>query len=120
MLAPRTARDLQINFALCPADTMTSQGLYEGEITIEKVPRQYHVELLNLIKGFGSRAYTRDCQDRIIDIKKKGNNFVVTTTENQLAQKLAKKIKQVFNKVDLTISHSREPYEVERIIIKFR
>ncbi|GMQ95377.1 MAG: hypothetical protein BMS9Abin13_490 [Patescibacteria group bacterium] len=108
-----------VRLVVCPADKMIAEGLYEGEIRLVNVPKKYESELLNLVAGYGARARKRDPQDRIIEIKKAKNGFVVTTTENQLAIKLAKKIKGVFNKVDIVISHSHEPYEVERMRVTF-
>lgn len=119
LLTPREARRLKITFTLCPADKMIVDGLYEGELLIENAPPRLHLELLNLIKQFGARAYARDCQHRIIGIRRVKNVFIVTTTENQLAQKLARKIKDVFNKVTLAVSHSREPHETERVRATF-
>lgn len=105
----------KVRFVVCPADKMVAKGLYEGEIRIQKVPEKFEAELLNLITNYGERALKRDPQDRIIDIKKVKAGFVITTTENQIAVRLAKKIKSVFNKVELTIGHSADPNEVVRI-----
>jgi len=118
-LSPREARKLNVEFRLCPACKMISERLYEGKLTIENVPNKFRVELLNLIKSFGKRAEQIDSQHRLIEIGHERGNIVVTTTENQLAAKLAKKIKGVFNKVDVRFSHSKEPYEVERVRVKF-
>lgn len=100
---------------LCPACSMTKQGLYEGELMVERFPARFHEELFNLIFNFGNRATKRDPQDRIIAVSKDGGRFRITTTENQLADRLGKKIKEVFNSVALDIKHSREPYEVDRV-----
>ncbi|MBI4120749.1 MAG: hypothetical protein HY457_00630 [Parcubacteria group bacterium] len=118
-LAPAEAKKLNINFVLCPADVMAEQGLYEGELTISNVPKESEVELLNLIKNFGRRAELRDVLDRILAVKKQGSGYRVTTTENQLAGKLARKIKDVFKKIDLSFRYSKEPFEVERIQVRF-
>lgn len=119
LISPREARRLKIAFTLCPADKMIADGLYEGEVVIKNAPPHLHLELLNLIKGFGARAYARDNQHRIIGIRRSKNTFIVTTTENQLAQKLARKIKDAFNKVARTVAHSEEPYETERARVTF-
>lgn len=117
--AQPTGSGSSVHFKICPACTMIGKNLYEGEIIIEKVPARFEFELVHLITGFGARATKRDPQDRIIEVKKQKNGYRVTTTENQLAVKLAKKIKAVFNHVDVSISYSDEPYEVSRVRVTF-
>ncbi|MBU4353483.1 hypothetical protein L6251_01875, partial [Candidatus Parcubacteria bacterium] len=106
-------------FVLCPACDMITKKLYEGDIIIENMPVKYESELAHLIAAYGARAQKRDPQDRVIAIEKRNSGFRVTTTENQLAVRLAKKIKEVFKKADIEIAHSEEPFEVGRIRIKF-
>lgn len=107
-------------FILCPADKMITQGLYEGEIQIQNVPEKYEVELLHLVANYGARAKMRDPQDRIIEIQKTKEGLRITTTENQLAVQLAKKLKSVFKGMKISsIKYSREPYEVARVRASF-
>lgn len=101
--------------AMCPACMMAKDGLYEGEATLEGFPSRFDDEILHLFRGFGSRAVSLDPQDRILEIRKKAGKWRVRTTENQLSTKIAKKVRDTFNTVELNISHSKEPYEVERI-----
>lgn len=109
-----------VHLDLCPACKMVREGVFEGEIRIENVPQKYHGELVNLIVSFGRKATKRDPEDRIIEIEREGRDgFRVTTTENRLAVALSKKVKQVFKKVDVAISYSREPFEVTRTRIIF-
>lgn len=105
---------------LCPACTMIHEHEFEGELLVEKVPVQYRENLINLIKNYGSRERRKDAQHRIIGIEEIKNGYRVTTSENQLVDRLAKKIKEVLNSVDVHISHSREPYEVDRVRVIFR
>ncbi len=58
--------------------------------------------------------------DRLINLKKTEGGFIATTTENQLAVKLAKKIKDVFKKVDYKISYSSSPSDVAYITLNFK
>jgi len=114
------ARKLRVSIALCPADQMIERKLYEGELTIEGFSGKSTNELLRLIRAYGDRAFKRDCQHRVIGVERqKGGRIRVTTTENQLAAKLAKKIKDVFNTVTVRTSYSKEPHEVERVYLKF-
>lgn len=103
----------------CPACTTIKEHLYEGELFLEEFPDHLRIELLRLVHNFGERATARDPQDRIIDVKETARGYRVTTTENQLANRLAKKIKDVFNTVKIHFSHSEEPYEVDRIHVTF-
>ncbi len=104
---------------ICPACSMVKDHLYEGELFVEEFPNRHKTELLNLIHKFGERALERDPQDRIIQIEETIKGFRITTTENQLANRLAKKIRDVFNTVKIDFSHSKEPYKVDRIHVTF-
>lgn len=107
--------------AHCPACRMIQSRKYEGVLTIDNIPGRFQNELYHLIKAFSKRAYDKDCQHRLIAINKQGaSTWMVTTTENQLANKLAQKIKDVFDKVEVKISYSEHPDDVERIRINFR
>lgn len=83
---------------LCPACSMTKNGQYEGRVQIKNIPKEYEVGVGEIIKEFGEGAYKRDAMHRIIKTEKVGADWVVTTTENQLASKLAKKIQETFPK----------------------
>ena len=78
-------------------------------------------DLNKLIKNFCQRAFERDPLHRLIDIKNDSGNLTATTTENQLAVKLAKKIKEVFgkNKVQVKISYSPSPSDAVYVKINF-
>ena len=105
----------------CPACKMIGEHQYEGIVVIESIPRKYQNELFHMINGYGLRAYKKDCQHRIIAITKEEQaKWIVMTTENQLAAKLGKKIKEVFDKVEVKTSYSTEPDDVERVFVKFR
>lgn len=107
-------------FVICPACSMKKYNLYEGEVLVHQVPEKYEQELVNLINAYGKRSLVQDSQHRILKVEKRGVSYRVTTSENQLAAKLAKKIKEVFRSIsDLRISHSKEPYAVERAVLIF-
>ncbi|MDP3880765.1 MAG: hypothetical protein Q8Q32_01100 [bacterium] len=100
---------------ICPACKMIRNGLFEGELFVESIPKKYRKELLRLIKNYGKRDSEMDPQNRIIAIEEMDGEIRITTTENQLANRLAKKIKGAFNKVKVDISFSEDPYEVNRV-----
>lgn len=111
--------DTLVNFTLCPACQMIKNKQFEGKITILNIPEELSEELVNLIKGFCGRAYSRDPMDRLIELKKSKGKMVVTTTENQLANKLAKKIKDTFNKVKVKTTFSKDPSDFADIRVEF-
>lgn len=115
-----TAHKEGVHFVMCPACTMITKKLYEGEIVIHGVPAARETELMHMIASFGARAQEIDPQDRIIAIEhtKKGE-LRITTTENQLAQKIAKKIKSSFKKTTMHIGHSKEPFEFMSVQMQF-
>jgi hypothetical protein len=105
----------------CPACKMIADHQYEGMITIENIPGHYETELLRLVKAYTHRAYQKDCQHRLIAVHQDApHTWRVTTTENQLAVKLARKVRSVFNKVTLNVSFSKEPDDVERVTVRFQ
>lgn len=111
--------DLPVKFSLCPACKMISNGQFEGEIIIKNVPEKNFNDLTHLIEAFCHRAFEKDPMDRLASLKKTKGGFIATTTENQLAVKLAKKIKDVFKKVDYKISYSSSPSDVVYIKMGF-
>ncbi|PIP73827.1 MAG: hypothetical protein COW88_00745 [Candidatus Lloydbacteria bacterium CG22_combo_CG10-13_8_21_14_all_47_15] len=104
----------------CHACTMVREHTFEGELFLEKVPERFREELMNLIRHFGEHARANDPQDRIIAVEDTDTGYRITTTENQLADRLAKKIKDAFNTADIHFTHSKEPFEVDRIRVIFR
>jgi|SRR3989344_5017089 len=111
--------DSAVSFRRCPACEMIKAHQFEGRIRITGVPDNLMAELLNLIKGFGERAREADPLDRVIDIKKTKENLLVTTTENQLANKLAKKIQNTFNGVRVRTTFSKAPSDFVDIKVEF-
>lgn len=86
---------------------------------ILNVPNKKLSELKKMISAYCERAYRMDPMHRLISMNGNARKLIVTVTENQLAQKLAHKIKDVFNKVKIKISHSKEPSDVIYIKIDF-
>lgn len=118
-IADRENKDIPIHFALCPACAMIKNKQYEGKIIIKNIPAPQKKDLLNLIKGYCDRAFSRDPLDRLIGVVQDGNSLIVTVTKNQLARRLAKKIKDAFNKVKIFNPNLREPGDVANITVEF-
>ena len=118
-------KDVPIKFVLCPACQMIKNKQYEGRIVIKNVPEKSGVKLEELINEFCRRAYDRDPMDRLIEIKKSHSTssgqavWEVTTTENQLANKLAQKIKSSFSGVKTKTKFNKEPSDVVEVIADF-
>jgi len=102
----------------CPACQMKKQNVFEGEIVISGATPEQSQEIQNLARNFDSRAKQEDPQDRILSIEDK-KTLRITTSENQMAEKMGKKIAESFKRSTIAISHSKEPYEVSRITINF-
>ncbi|MCX6737847.1 MAG: NMD3-related protein [Candidatus Parcubacteria bacterium] len=104
---------------ICPACQMIQSHRYEGEIIIENIPDNKKEEIENLISNFSETAFERDPMDRIISIQTVAKGMLrILTTENQMAEQLAKKIKQTFKgKVSFMFS-KRESTLRARIILQ--
>ncbi|MEK7654045.1 MAG: hypothetical protein AAB345_02060 [Patescibacteria group bacterium] len=113
-------KDVPVKFALCPACEMIKNHQYEGRITIKNLPAGSERSLQELAEGFGRRAHDQDPMHRLISIKKLGNgNWEITTTENEMANKLAHKIKTSFSHVKSRTHFAGDPSDVVEIVIEF-
>ena len=106
-------------FTLCPACVMVGNHRYEGELIVENVPEEIESEFVRAVKGYGRRAEEINPQHRIIGFEKKRGFYRATVTENQMAARLGKHLKQVFKKVDLKITRSAEPFKLDRVFVSF-
>lgn len=112
--------DTAVKFSLCPACQMIKNKQFEGEIVVKNAPEKIKNDLKHLIKSFCQKAYERDPMDRLIAVKETNGNLTITTTENQLAVKLAKKIGETFKKPDVKIVYSPAPSDVAYIKVEFK
>ncbi len=125
--------NLSVKFSFCPACKMIKNRQFEGEIIIKNIPAKIKNDLINLAKTFSKRAFERDPMDRLIKIeeirvnpllknedpRQSASTIRITTTENQLAVKLAKKIKETFKKAELKIAYSPEPSDAVYVRLVF-
>lgn len=112
-------REIQVELSLCPACRMIRNKVYEGRLIIRNVPARSIPELESLIRSYGARAYNKDCQHRLINLSRTKNHLEVTTTENQLATRLAKKIKDAFNRVRIRTIYSAAPSDASLVRVEF-
>ncbi|MDP3999481.1 MAG: hypothetical protein Q8P76_02710 [bacterium] len=111
--------DKKVKFALCPACQMIKNRQFEGEVIIKNVPEKLKEEVMRFVRGFCLRAYQRDPMDRLIDIKVFGKDIAVTVTENELASKLGRKMKNLFNNTKVKISFDHKPSNAARVVVEF-
>lgn len=111
--------DQGVDFAICPACQMIKNKQFEGKLIIKNIPVKFVKEITNLIQSFSQRAFERDPLDRLIKIQQTSNQLIATFTENQLAVKLAKKIKAAFNKVKTEIKYSPSPSDITEAVVSF-
>ena len=111
-------QNLPVIFKKCPACVMLKSKQFEGKISIENVSEKNEKEITSFVSAYGRRAWERDPMDRVIAVVKNKKELVITTTENQLALKIARKLKQMLNKSTRDISFSPNPSDVTYIKIK--
>ena len=105
---PDMKQDKNVSFKLCPAHEMEKNKQYEGEVVIKSVPVEVRDELVSLIEHMGEHAMRADVLDRVFGMKWTRDQLIVTTSENQLAQKIGRKIKQTFKKHTVeTVAHPK-------------
>jgi len=98
----------KVKSVICPACQMIKDGKYEGEVIIENLAETKKEEVENLINNFSEVAFDKDPMDRIIFVETIAKGMLrILTTENQMAQRLAKKIQKTF-KGKIFLIHSRK------------
>ncbi|KKQ43805.1 MAG: hypothetical protein US61_C0003G0015 [Parcubacteria group bacterium GW2011_GWE2_37_8] len=109
----------KINFILCPACQMIKNNQYEGIVLVYNTPEKIKKELMNLAENMGKTARSIDPLDRVSKIKETKNTIEIWTTENQLAKKIANKLKATFpNQLgEKKIHFSGEGSDVVRITV---
>ncbi|MBU3964153.1 hypothetical protein KJ562_00225 [Patescibacteria group bacterium] len=113
------AEKQNIKSVFCPACQMIKNNRYEGEIIIENIQEEKKQEIENLISNFSEIAFKKDPMDRIISIQTVAKGMLrVLTTENQMAQQLAKKIKKTFKGRVSFMFSKRESTLRARIILQ--
>lgn len=106
--APFSKQDKNVSFKLCPVHEMIKNKQHEGEITIQHIPAAVKSDLTHLITHMGEQAMRIDVLDRVLEMKWTKDQMVVTTSENQLAQKIGRKIVASFKKYTVkTISRPK-------------
>jgi len=79
-----------------------------GEVRIGAVPARHVLDVMRTIRNVGKTALKRDQEERIIAIEESGQGFRVTTTQNQLAVRIGKKLDSAFKGGQLAVKYSAE------------
>ncbi len=117
-------KEVRWKYVLCPACKDAKEGTYSGMVVIRRIPGKILNGLLSFIRKFGARSRSRHIERRLLSVQKNGKNganeVVVTTTENQMAGRLAEKIRDTYkHQTRVTISFSREPHKREHATVLF-
>lgn len=112
--------DFNIKEEVCPACQMIQENRFEGEIRISDIPDQYKEDLKNMVDNMDQTAQEKDPLDRVIDIEDQSSQMRITTTENQLAVQIAKKINKAFPVADLDINYSDSRSKLARVKVVFK
>lgn len=102
-------KEKNIKFKLCPAHEMAKNKQYEGEILIENILPKFRKDIFNLIGNMDKAAQRIDILDRVLGVKITNNGIRVLTSENQLAQKIARKIASTFkNRIHMNTRRGKD------------
>lgn len=105
--------DKLIRFLECPACLMARNKMFEGQVILDKVPRDRLKEVLARIEHVGRLAYAKDVLARIIKVKRIGGRIEILTSENQLALLLGKQVQEILRgKLDIRFSEDESVVRV--------
>lgn len=94
---PHLKEEKEVKFTTCPACKLIKEGKFEGEVLLENIPEEKKEEVLNFVRNFGEEEFKRDPLARIISIEEIAKGMIrILFTQNQLAKKLAKRLKKTF------------------------
>lgn len=110
--------DKPTSFTVCPADEMKQKGLFEGEVRVSGASDLQREEIRNLIENYDEEARRRNTLHRVLEIKEEQGDIIATTSEDQMAAKIARKIEDAFHAASTHVAHSEEPYKVTRAHVR--
>lgn len=117
--APDLKKETSIEFKLCPAHEMLKNHQYEGEIVLSHVPEKFKKEIMRLVGAMDDYGKMRDILDRVLTTEIKKDEIRFTTSENQLAKKIGKKIvNSLKNHAKIEVRQGKES-DVVRVYIDF-
>lgn len=106
--------DQEVRTKLCPADEMKKEKRFEGQVVIVVSRPETLQDIRNAIRNSDRQAQDHDPMDRVLWIDEEGNTLKVYTSENQMAVRLGKKLKDSHPGSTLAISHGedQDPFRV--------
>jgi hypothetical protein len=94
-----TEKDRKLRFAVCPACAMKKERRYEGEIRIAGMPKVEVQKTITLAEALARKAYEINPLARILKTVYSRELLSIFTSQNQLTQRLAKKMKETNKKL---------------------
>ena len=103
------SEDKALTFKLCPFHEMKKKRQWEGEVRIMGVPTALRREMILAAENLSDEARRRDPMHGILDIKSKKDSIQIFTSENQLANRIARRIENSHKRhLARRIHHGRE------------
>ena len=87
------SEEKSVTFKLCPFHELKKSRRWEGEVRLIDIPEEFRSDILRAAENVSNEARRRDPMHGILDIQKRRNAISIYTSENQLAQKIAKRIR---------------------------
>jgi NMD protein affecting ribosome stability and mRNA decay len=109
-----------VTFKRCPACEMIANHQYEGRIRISGVPERYLHDLMRFVHNAGERAFKKNPMHRVIAMKPAEAGWEITTTENRLANVIARNITRIFKGASMKAHFAGNPSDVEEITVTFQ
>ncbi|HEX9873565.1 MAG TPA: BCAM0308 family protein [Deferrimonas sp.] len=100
--------DTEARWVTCPACQKIAQHYPEGIVTLSgDYLWEHEEEIRNILKNEETRAMTKNPLERIIAIKRQGEDLVIETTEQKLAEHLGRVLHKA-HQGELKVSWSQE------------
>ena len=101
------------HFTVCPACRMEKDRACEGEVVLRNISPKQKQEVLAVIRRCHAIAFARDPLERVLRVEERGKTTRVLTSENQLAVRIGRELKQAFKgTLDIRWSRNDEPVYV--------
>jgi NMD protein affecting ribosome stability and mRNA decay len=114
----RIPKDFRITYVRCPACAQAAAGVFEGELEVTGIPADRFGEVVRTIRAMAERARERDPMDRLLSFEAMPalGRVRVTLSENQLAKRLGRKLKEAYGaKVAVTFSEEESTIRVKAV-----
>ncbi len=110
---------VRVEETVCPACKLVRFHQYNGKIVFSDLPKYVIPELTNLIIAYGKRAWRNNPEDRVVEIVPGDHALTVTTTEDQLAVRIAKKVRDAFKRFTIDIHYAKDRADETLVRLRF-